>query len=110
MLHERVDSAEVLVKPYASGDPGYIAAYERLLSGSPSLQLFPIGRDILEASAKLRAALGGKLADAIHVATASVCDCSHFLTEDARIKVPEGITVVGTGGILEMLAATRPDP
>ena len=33
-----------------------------------------------------------------------------ILTEDARIKVPEGITVVGTGGILEMLAATRPDP
>lgn len=86
--------AEVLVKPFAHPDLRYRKEYEELLSENPGLSVVQISRQVLERSAKLRAAIGGKLADAIHVATADLSGCTHFLSEDSRIKLPDNLTLV----------------
>ena len=83
--------AEVMVKPFANNQDTYIHAHGALMSGAGPLQIAPVTRAVLKRSGQLRAQLGGKLADSIHVATAVEEGCSHFVSEDAGIRAPEGL-------------------
>ncbi len=83
--------AEVLVQPLRQNRPDLIQRYEQLLAPGSGIAVAAIDFTTLRRSAEYRAANGGSLLDAIHVATAASSDCSIFLSEDARIKVIEPI-------------------
>ena len=99
--------AEVMVKPFASRNERYISAYRHLLVGVSALEVVPISREVLEQSAILRAEIGGKLADGIHVATAVMKKCSHFISEDAGIRVPAGLALLKTSAVPTLLASVQ---
>ena len=96
---------EIMVKPYADGTQHYIDEYTRLFSGDSLIEMRPVERLVLDRSARLRAKMGGRLADAIHVATAELSGCSHLLSEDAGIKVPPGIKPTSANRFPDVLAA-----
>ncbi len=78
--------SECLVKPMADRNVDAISAYMNFLDGREGFPVLPISREILIEAARLRSELGGKLPDAIHVATALQAGCGTFLTNDRRIK------------------------
>jgi predicted nucleic acid-binding protein len=84
--------AEVLVKPFELGHEDVAAAYTELLTSSDRLAVLPIDRAILVEAARQRAALGMRMPDAIHVATALATGCELFLTNDRPLKLPPGLT------------------
>lgn len=86
--------AEVLVVPVRLGRQDLIAAYEQLLSGDAMIEVLPITRKTLRASAAIRASIGNRGMDAIHVATAVEADCGIFLSSDGGIKVPPQMQIV----------------
>lgn len=102
--------AETLVKPFASPDGTYRQEYNQLFSARSSLRLVPVTRRVLEHCARLRATIGGKLADSIHVATADLEKCSHFLSEDDRIKLPAPIRPAKLSDMAALAALTELDP
>ena len=73
--------AEVMVKPLASPISLYRREYEAILSANSELRVAPVSRPILIRSAELRAELGGKLADGIHVSTAELPEFSQSIRE-----------------------------
>jgi len=86
--------AEVLVGPFKSDDHALVAFYEEFLTTDDALQVVPIDRTILRATARIRAQLGTRTPDAIHCATALKTECSVFLSSDARLRMPSGLTQV----------------
>jgi predicted nucleic acid-binding protein len=83
--------AEVLVQPIAKNSQNIVAAYESLLTQRPSFEVIPVTRAVLRQSADVRATLGNKLPDAIHIATAELANCSFILSEDRALKLPRSI-------------------
>jgi predicted nucleic acid-binding protein len=61
---------EVLVKPLKVGDATTATLFRTVLKHTPDVQMLPITQSVLEAAANLRATLGLKTPDAIHVASA----------------------------------------
>jgi predicted nucleic acid-binding protein len=86
--------AECLVKPFAEKNIGAVEAYNAFLSQRSGFPVIPISREILISAAKLRAEIGLKLPDAIHLATAEWSRCSAFVTNDRRIKSGNGMRVI----------------
>jgi predicted nucleic acid-binding protein len=80
--------AEVLVGPMQSGTTHLADIYEELLAGSALIETIAVDRPILRKSAEIRATLGGKLPDAIHIATAVHSGCSVVLSSDRRLRIP----------------------
>lgn len=72
---------ETLVQPIRQNDRTLIKAYETLLTKT-EIALYPITIDVLREAAKLRATQSFKTPDAIHLATASLSGCDHFVTND----------------------------
>ncbi len=83
--------AEVLVKPMKEGLDLMIDVYKAFLTSGDVLTVAPIGQDVLAEAARLRASLGNKLPDAIHVATASLHGCTAFVSDDRKVKLPTGM-------------------
>jgi predicted nucleic acid-binding protein len=83
--------AEILVKPLETAQttsqwkPVY--DYRMIVSNKPGFQsVIPVSRDILDASANIRALIKGvKLPDAIHLATAIDQECDFFLSNDRKL-------------------------
>ncbi len=73
--------AEVLVKPLRDGNEALARDYIAAIQPRPALRVIPVSRDILVAAARMRAATGLRLPDAIHGVTALQGDCTHFLTQ-----------------------------
>ena len=92
--------AEVLVKPFADSKPHIAELYAQILAVGSQVQIVPVSRDILLSSARLRAQWGGKLFDAVHVATAMQSSCDILLTEDRSIRTPSGLAVVRIGQMI----------
>jgi len=79
--------AELLVKPLARQDERRIGVYDGWILNSDSIEVREIDRAVLWTSATIRSQYPTlRLPDAIHLATALHCDCSHFLTDDRSIK------------------------
>lgn len=86
----QITLAETLVHPIRNGDELLRLQYEQLLSvTSPWLQVAPISRQTLVLSAQLRAQRRLKLPDAIHLASAIMTKCSHFLSRDGDFKMDD---------------------
>jgi predicted nucleic acid-binding protein len=86
--------AEVLVKPMAIQNAIVVANYLRFLDGRRNLRVVPVSRNIIIEAARLRAASGIKLADALHLATATLTRCVGFITNDRRIRQTGGLAVL----------------
>lgn len=87
--------AEVLPKPFGREDGGLIRLFQEILSNGPAMEVRPVDRATLVASARLRAKrLGLKLPDAIHCATALAADCAVMVTADRRMPADLGFTLL----------------
>jgi predicted nucleic acid-binding protein len=79
--------AETLVHPYRQKDEQLIQIYENWSISNSHLEIGPINKEVLYCAAVLRATYKSlKLPDAIHLATAFLSECTHFLSDDTRLK------------------------
>jgi predicted nucleic acid-binding protein len=85
--------AEVLGKPFEEGRHDIAQVYEEMVTPSAWLSVRPVERTILIHAASLRAELGLKLPDAIHVASALAEACEVMLSNDQRLRVPAGLVL-----------------
>ena len=91
--------AEVLVEPVRWGDKALADEYASLLAGRETLEVAPVNRDILVSAAQVRATIGNKLPDAIHVATAATRSCNVFMSSDRKLRLPDGIAQIALENI-----------
>ena len=83
---------EVLTLPFDKGATELADAFKALLLQTPYLRLEPIGPQIAERAARLRAQHRLKTPDAIQLAVAQETGCEAFLTNDRelrRVDVPK---------------------
>lgn len=77
---------EVLVKPLKVGDATTATLFRTVLQHTPEVRMLPITPSLLEQAANLRATLGLRTPDAIHVATALVHRCALMVTNDRAFR------------------------
>lgn len=77
---------EVLVKPLKVGDATTATLFRTVLQHTPEVRMLPINQPILEEAAKLRATLGLRTPDAIHIATALLHGCALLVTNDSAFR------------------------
>lgn len=84
--------AEVLVKPIELGEVSLMTAYEEMITSDGPFEVIPVRRDILVGASRLRAKRRSiRLPDAVHLATALACACSHVVSDDQRLHSIEGV-------------------
>jgi predicted nucleic acid-binding protein len=86
--------AECLVKPCKDNNNKLKELYSSFIQTSYFLTVLPVDRECLIKSAELRAEIGVKLPDAIHIASAIEYECEVFLTNDKAIKVSDTLELV----------------
>lgn len=91
--------SKCLVKPYADADQRVADAYFALFGAKRGLAVVSVTRDILINAARLRANTRMFLPDAIHVSTAEIAGCEAFVSDDRRIKVPDGLAMQSWSGM-----------
>ncbi|MBO0905759.1 type II toxin-antitoxin system VapC family toxin [Jiella sonneratiae] len=94
--------SEVLVGPLRQGDDALVATYDEFLVSDETLTVVPITRDILREAAELRAAIGNKTPDAIHVATAVARNCNVIVSSDERLRVPASAKRISANDVGDM--------
>ena len=67
------------------------ALYLDVLSNEDVVRTIPVTRAIVEMGARHGRRSGVRLVDAIHIATAVSADCKVFVSNDLRLKVPQGL-------------------
>jgi predicted nucleic acid-binding protein len=91
-----ISLAEVLVKPMERGATDLASAYDKMIATGPNFEVLPVRRDILTTAAGIRAGRPSvRLPDALHIASAMALGCTFFVTEDRRLRVPEGMKLLG---------------
>jgi predicted nucleic acid-binding protein len=86
--------AELLIIPFRHGNIDEENRCRTILRPRPHLSLLPVDRNVLEKTARLRAALPTmRTPDAIHAATAQLAQCDVFLTNDRRLKAIPGLHI-----------------
>lgn len=86
--------AEALVKPISDQNVPRQIEYRQAISSRRNLRVIPVQRTILIEAARLRATGNLKLPDAIHVATASITQCTTFLTNDQGLRSVTEVPVI----------------
>jgi predicted nucleic acid-binding protein len=87
--------AELLVKPIERGATDLASAYDTMIVSGPGFEVLPVRRDILVSAAGIRATRPSvKLPDALHLASARALNCGVFISDDLRLKVPEGMRLL----------------
>ena len=77
--------AEVLVKPFRTGNIRQQQVYARAIRTHGGLTVIPVTREILLEAAHLRGIARFKLPDTIHIATARMCGCTALLSNDTAL-------------------------
>ncbi|RMF87575.1 MAG: type II toxin-antitoxin system VapC family toxin, partial [Nitrospirae bacterium] len=85
---------ELLTGPLRQGDEGLATEYRRWLAAFPNLEVVPVGVEIAETAARLRARHGIRTPDALHLATALVAGADAFVTADTRLRRVREIEVL----------------
>ena len=78
--------AEVLVDAHREGDAARARAISSTLRSYPNLTLRNVDVEVGETAAELRASLGLRTADAVHVATGLLDGASWFVSNDLRLR------------------------
>lgn len=86
--------AEALVHPYRAGDSHIIDSTKRFLVGDGPVRVLEHPRAAYDVAAQIRGRTGAGLIDALHVATALLSDCTHLVTNDARMPSVPGLEVI----------------
>lgn len=92
--------AECLVKPFKDNNQAAIDGFKNHITNSEALRVCPVSKDILIRSASVRNELNLKLPDAIHMATAIENSCLTFISNDQRLKTPDGMLKVQHGQLI----------
>lgn len=85
---------EVLVPAFRSNNTELLMLYRKFIEDSGAFELIPTTREIYIRASLLRAQLGLKSPDAIHVSSAIASKCSAFLTNDKVLKTPKDISIL----------------
>ena len=103
---------EVLVKPLKAGDFTTAGIFRTVLRHSPDVQMFPITQTVLEEAAMLRATVGIKTPDALHVATALLNGCTLLVTNDSAFRRMPDLSVTVLSEIVDWteIAAHQSEP
>lgn len=84
------------------GSRAEVAEARAALEAPPGLGILPVSADIAQEAARIRAATGVRLPDAVQLASAIAAGADAFLTNDRRLQRPgTGIEVM----VLDDLAA-----
>jgi predicted nucleic acid-binding protein len=86
---------EVFVLPFRSNNTEVVNIYRQLIEESGAFTLLPTKRETYIRASLIRAQMGLKMADAIHMATAVEYGCEVFVSNDTGLKVPKGMALVG---------------
>jgi predicted nucleic acid-binding protein len=86
---------EVFVLPFRSNNTEVVNIYRQLIEESGAFILLPTKRETYIRASLIRAQMGLKMADAIHMATAVEYGCEVFVSNDTGLKVPKGMALVG---------------
>lgn len=88
--------AELLVKPTELGAIDLASAYDRMIVSGPGFEVLPVMRHILVSAAGIRATRPSvRLPDAVHIASARALECEVFISDDRRMRLPEGMRLLG---------------
>jgi uncharacterized protein len=77
---------EVLVPAFRANNTALLALYREFIEESGAFELIQTTRETYVRASLLRAQLGLKTPDAIHLATAIECGCKAFLSNDKQLK------------------------
>jgi len=86
--------SEVLVAPLRHGDELLAQAYRDFLIEDRVIDLRPVSREVLAASARIRARSGAAFPDAIHLATAILAGCDRVVSYDRRLRDLSDLAVI----------------
>lgn len=101
-----ISFAELLPKLIIDGEAELISMYERLFWEDRIIDAVPIGREVLDEAAHIRAGhLSVRLPDAIHLATAVHASCSVILSNDRKLIPISKLPIVAIGS--DCLATIR---
>ena len=94
--------AECLVKPEKDNNHVAIEIYKQHIRSSERLKVKSVSRKILIDSASVRVQWGLKLPDAIHMATAIDQGCKTFVTNDKKLRSPDGMQRIDLNDLREI--------
>ena len=83
---------ECRVKPMREGDSSLLGQFDAFF-GAAVHEIVPLSRDVVDQATEVRARLGFRTPDAIHVAAAAIARCDVLLTNDHRLSRAVGIRV-----------------
>ena len=89
-----ISLSEVLVQPIAAGRNDLQQSYRELLLNSSNFHTLPIGPVIAEDAARLRAAYGLRLPDAIQIAFAINTGCQAMVCNDHSMRRVTELSIV----------------
>jgi predicted nucleic acid-binding protein len=92
--------AELLVKPMRDGDAVAVGVLDGLFAQQRMLEVLPHDAQVFRLAASLRALHRLRFIDALHMATALIHRCSHFVTNDGDFVQVDGITMVLLSDVL----------
>ena len=85
---------EILPRPLRDGRRRLVSSYLEMMQRTPRISLAPVDRRVIERAVQLRADIGLRSMDALHLATALVHECETFLTNDQRLAATDRIRIL----------------
>jgi predicted nucleic acid-binding protein len=85
---------EVLVPAFRSERTELLKLYRQFIEESGAFELVPTSRETYVRASLIRAQLGLKTPDAVHMATALEAECSVFVTNDKPLKAPKSMEII----------------
>ncbi|WP_076790714.1 type II toxin-antitoxin system VapC family toxin [Chlorobium sp. KB01] len=92
--------AEILVKPYQSGNFQLVASIKSFFRSENFLSVYCHNAEAFDLAAQLRANYNQKFIDALHYATAIIAGCKFIITNDSGIKSNNLIEVIHLSALL----------
>lgn len=89
-----VSIAEILVKPYQSGNLELVASIKAFFRMENFLSISSHDAETFDLAAQLRAKYNQKFIDALHYATAIRAGCTFFITNDSGIRSGNALDVI----------------
>ena len=84
---------ETLVIPFRRGETALVASYRQFIEDSGAFEVRQATRETWVRASLLRARMGLKTPDALHVATAIEAGCEIFVTNDKTLRTPTGMRI-----------------